>query len=762
MTATTETPNVTTLDEYLHRYGPLLGKQAEEALNPLHVPGRDPLPDFSGFWRTPYEPQQHVIAATIKALDQNNSVLPCCEMGTGKTIMAMASVHLHAGGQGYRALVFCPGQLVEKWGREITETIPHARITNIENWTTLRHLPKGRPTHPEWYIISRDRAKLGAEWRAAATSFKYTKTGYHCPKCGQRIVDKDGNSVTLEHLGKKMTRCENVVTTYKRVVPESGEPYAKEVSCVCDAELFAYVGKQQGGLDRWEPARYIHKKMRHYFRYLVIDEAHEEKSADSAQGIAAGALMASCRYVLAMTGTLIGGYANHVRPLLFRLAPRTLIEEGLSWNNPGVFDKRYGKIERVVTETQGESTTSNRQSRGGSGRRVSESVKPGIVPTLFGRHLLGNTVYLSLSEMSDKLPKLRPIILPVAMNKEQQAGYDEAERRLKEANKILLLRGNKALLGTMLQTLLTYPDYPFDWPLIGYYEKDRKPSGEVEKRFVPVVKPKSLPDNKVYPKEQQLIDVVRAEAAEGRQCWVYVQNTGERDVQARLVKLLNEAGVKTGQLRADTPLAKRERWIAEKGAGFQCVVSHPKLVETGLDLFDKNGGHNFCTLIYYQTGYNLFTLRQSSRRAWRIGQKLECRVYYLFYEGSMQSRAMALMGRKLSAAQAIEGEFSSEGLVAMGGDDVSMEMALATSLNSVLSDDTARVWASISEVASGPVSGATLAAGGDGGTFESILADMNTILAGFGDTEENGFDLGRDDFDAILADLDDVDALLGS
>ena len=35
---------------------------------------------------------------------------------------------------------------------------------------------------------------------------------------------------------------------------------------------------------------------------------------------------------------------------------------------------------------------------------------------------------------------------------------------------------------------------------------------------------------------------------------------------------------------------------------------------------------------FYETGYDLFTLRQASRSAWRIGQKRPCRVYYLYYQ----------------------------------------------------------------------------------------------------------------------------------
>jgi hypothetical protein len=55
----------------------------------------------------------------------------------------------------------------------------------------------------------------------------------------------------------------------------------------------------------------------------------------------------------------------------------------------------------------------------------------------------------------------------------------------------------------------------------------------------------------------------------------------------------------------------------------------------------------------------------------------------------MQEKAMELMGRKLLAAEALEGKFSSEGLVAMAGDD-GIEMALARSLAENLDETTSR------------------------------------------------------------------------
>lgn len=93
------------------------------------------------------------------------------------------------------------------------------------------------------------------------------------------------------------------------------------------------------------------------------------------------------------------------------------------------------------------------------------------------------------------------------------------------------------------------------------------------------------------------------------------------------------------------------------------------------------------------TGSNLFTLRQAARRAWRIGQTAPCRVVYLYDEGTMQDRAMALMGKKLTAAQALEGSFSSEGLVALAGEDANVEIALARSLVGRMDEgDARRLW----------------------------------------------------------------------
>jgi hypothetical protein len=457
----------------------------------------------------------------------------------------------------------------------------------------------------------------------------------------------------------------------------------------CGAALWQNTGE----LRRWEPALLIKRRLPQFFRYLVLDEAHETKGPDTAQGHAAGALAAACGKVIALTGTLIGGYAEHLRPLLFRLAPGSLVSEGLTWEAAMPFNERYGRVETRITERSGgrqRDGADNRQSRGAS-RSKTRSVRPGVAPTLFGKHLIDKAVFLSLAEVADGLPPLAEECIPVEMDAVVAAEYGRLESELSVAIQEMVRRGDRRLLGPMLQTLLAYPDLPYGWGPVGYREKGE---GGGEGAFVTVCTPADLDPETIRPKEGQLIELCQAEKAAGRQVWVFVQGTDKHDVQSRLQTLLLAAGLKVGSLRSNVSLAKREEWIAKNGPKVDCVISHPRLVETGLDLFDAAGRYDFATLVFHASGYNLFTLRQAARRAWRIGQTLPCRVVYLYYGGTMQARAMALMGKKLAAAQALEGRFGADGLVALAGEDGgSVEMELARSLAERLDEaELRRTW----------------------------------------------------------------------
>jgi hypothetical protein len=170
----------------------------------------------------------------------------------------------------------------------------------------------------------------------------------------------------------------------------------------------------------------------------------------------------------------------------------------------------------------------------------------------------------------------------------------------------------------------------------------------------------------------------------------------------------------------------------------QVVISHPKLVETGLDLLD------FPTIIFYESGYSLHTLRQASRRSWRIGQRRQVRVKFLCYEGTMQTACLRLMGKKLLVALTMEGKFAGEGLQNIDEDD-DMLSAMARELveRNGIGESADAVWKTINtehqklfptaseavdEVASRELSGNVIPSDSDTPVLVQQLIDSTSVL----------------------------------
>ena len=74
-----------------------------------------------------------------------------------------------------------------------------------------------------------------------------------------------------------------------------------------------------------------------------------------------------------------------------------------------------------------------------------------------------------------------------------------------------------------------------------------------------------LDAERVYPKEQQLIDLVAAERLAGRRVLVYATHTGTRDITGRLETLLTRHGFRVAVMKADKVEPKRrEAWVAKR------------------------------------------------------------------------------------------------------------------------------------------------------------------------------------------------------
>ena len=94
-------------------------------------------------------------------------------------------------------------------------------------------------------------------------------------------------------------------------------------------------------------------------------------------------------------------------------------------------------------------------------------------------------------------------------------------------------------------------------------------------------------------------------------------------------------------------------------------------MQTGLDLVD------FPTIVWFETDYSVYTMRQASRRSWRIGQSRPVKVVLLAYRNSLQAEALKLVARELQSSLAVEGELPEDGLAAFGDDGDDLMLALA-------------------------------------------------------------------------------------
>jgi SNF2 family DNA or RNA helicase len=294
---------------------------------------------------------------------------------------------------------------------------------------------------------------------------------------------------------------------------------------------------------------------------------------------------------------------------------------------------------------------------------------------------MGSTVFLNLEDIALDLPELTEEVAPVEMDGDLADAYHELEHKVGSAMREMLVKGSRKLLGTYLNSLLCYPDRPFQNEPIFYPGTDRI-----------IAQPAAMPENRIYGKEQHLLSIVRQELSQGRRCFVYCVYTNTRDITARLKDILTRNGIQAEILRSKVKPELREEWLREKvEQDVQVIIGNPILVQTGLDLLD------FPTIIFYQTGYSIFTLRQASRRSWRIGQDLPVRVHYLHYSGTMQERALELVGKKLSASLAIEGKLTDDGLASLSaGDDMTLMLAKAL-IEGAKIDGAESVWRSMNE-----------------------------------------------------------------
>jgi len=646
-----------------------------------------------------YQTQKHVIAATYTALQHRKGVIVVGEPGVGKTALgATLAIALRPHMKPDQVvIVTSPPHLTGKWQREIEMV---ARSVGVQVHTAIlkrvddvrAFMDADLPQTLKIGIIPREMAKLGegwepaVQWRTVRTARWNSRearpdnlTGDRivslkvplCPSCGTTITrTKNGEAVIadenwLARAPQKCPSCGGALWQFTRTfsAPKAGEKFPKRNPRMPLAEYIAAVFPKRVYL-------------------LLGDEVHESKSTTTDQGAVLMTFAQIAEKVVGLTGTLYGGKASDLYGLEFSFNER--VREQYPWGTKGqaAWVQAMGALERIV-EYRPE------YDKGGhytGKRRVEQKPKeaPGCSPLLV-REIIDHTVFVGLQDIGRAMPDFEEIPVPIPMAPDMALHYHRAKDRLGAYLFQCRMEGDASFLGKYLQTLLSWPTAPFRAEKIIHKRRfDRESDVFLE---IPVHDMPGLGDDRLYPKEQWLVELVRDELAQGRSVGVFLRQTGTRDIQPRIERLIREhvPGAKPFVLKGSVAPERRESLVRQQlEAGVNVLITNPRLVATGLDLVD------FPTLVFHEIDYSLFTVVQASRRAWRIIQDRPCRVYYPFYAETMENQAVNLIGRKQQAANLLYGDTTGGGLSdltgAEGGGDLLAELAKAIDRDESVTD----------------------------------------------------------------------------
>lgn len=654
----------------------------EPSLNKLNLGRMIPIVNRPGLLPT----QKHVIAAIATLLETKKDALIDGEMGTGKTIMGAAVPAIMAA-KGIRMkhiFILCPPHLVDKWQREIKHVWPKAStmtiasradvdtffahpgpIFGVMKETTARAgsgwvhaynymgtmVTKPRTQNQRLTILKSgpflDPKKPIPEYRMAAVQALAKTRFIRCPKCNAKQTDKDG--VPYSHLNfanakLSCSRCDSpLYMDSRRRTDKQGMTQFKTYEWRGNnPDAVAFGHDANLGYAKYPLATYIKRKYKGMIDMLIADECHQYKAADSDRGYAYHRLAVSAKKILNLTGTSYGGKASTLFSLLYRSASDMrhaydhVGDDGLrKWLDD------YGIMQEITEVKFDEHGMESGNARSNTRVRELPGNSPAILPWLLNR-----AAFVSLKDLGIALPEYEEIPIGVQMEPEQAVAYDQFETALTHELAERLQHKDKSLLGAYLQALLSWPDSP--WRAKRVVDKRKlAETGDLDEATVAAVD--ALPDDHLYPKEAKIVKLIKEERAAGRRSLLLCQQTSTLDITPQWVAMLSAAGLKAEVLKVEP--SKREAWVKKAvERGVDVIITHPKRVETGLDLLD------FPTIIWMGTEYSVYTILQASRRAWRIGQHLKAKVYFFYYIGTLQEQAVYLIAAKVKAAIRMRGD----------------------------------------------------------------------------------------------------------
>ena len=331
--------------------------------------------------------------------------------------------------------------------------------------------------------------------------------------------------------------------------------YEPEMSAIWDSKEREVLKSDKYPARKYDLAEYIKTQMPNLADVLITDEVHQFKAGDSAQGMMARMLAEVVPQRISLTGTLMAGYARDLFHLLYGFGGPE-VRKDFEHNDATRWRNIHGFVEKTVY-LEAENAKRSKV------RKKNEKPKdlPGAMPSVL-KYILGQSVFIRLKDVAAGLPPFTEHVVSVPLNEDvdpetgcsQGENYRDLEQSMLQEIKSLTYSNPRAaqqLVSIFAQAVLTYPDActqdgactvysPADGMLI----IDRLP----------------LTADKVYPKEEKLVEICLSEKEAGRKTLVFATHTNKRDLLPRMQDMLERNGLKVKVLRSGTPWTRTSGW----------------------------------------------------------------------------------------------------------------------------------------------------------------------------------------------------------
>lgn len=410
------------------------------------------------------------------------------------------------------------------------------------------------------------------------------------------------------------------------------------------------------------------------FDFLILDEGHEYRNENAAQSMSAHKLSGLGRPTLMLTGTPMSGLASSLFTNQWALDRQFRQEFGRDGKRD--FIRRYG-FQRIRRDENPDKAKKSRtlvhgsvSDRVESGQERVVGEAPGVIGIFLLRYLLRISAVIHKSDVAADLPGHRDIRCPVDPLPEQKAELTQMLTRLVEqAKKDMWKKESGQLLGAIAEA----PSYLDRCSLDtgngkGDHYVAAYPDG------TPVYEAPLFDASVILPKEQFMLDTIKAELAEGRRTIVLVRHVNLMDRYNRLIQA--HVGPAAILDVGKVPAIKRKEWIAKLvKKGPPTLICNPVAIQTGL-----NGLTAYQSMIWMENpSIDAILFDQGCGRIHRIGKSAETRVFFPVYTDTVQEAMHRLLMHKVGSSRAVTGLDAESALEAAGVGEFQPMSAMAVS-----------------------------------------------------------------------------------